>query len=147
MIREKKKMEELFYETRAGPLTSCGSGPGEWIAEDPKPAPLGRGVRLPAAAQSGLCERPHLLIMTRLVVGFSLNMITGILPPCNLCVQGSLSDVFPIPYLFFKRMRERAAFPSIWLLAGTLCAEFHRAFVDESLSFPKMRQAEFCCNF
>ena len=33
-------------------------------------APLGRGVRLPVASRRGLCERPHLLIMTRLGLGF-----------------------------------------------------------------------------
>lgn len=46
MIRKKKckrknTMEELFYETWAGPLAWCGSGPGEWMAEDPQGCPTG----------------------------------------------------------------------------------------------------------
>ena len=45
--------------------------------------------------------------MTRLLVGFPPNMITGTLPPCNLCIQAS--DVFPIPHLFFKRMSEKGS--------------------------------------
>lgn len=153
MIRKKKNVKEktpwkssfMKLELDRWPGVVQGLGRG-WQAIL-RAAPLGRGVRLPAASRRGLCERPRLLIMTRLGLGFFPSHDHRTTSPGNLCLQGSFSDAFPLPYSFFKRMSERAAFPSVWLLAGALCAEFHRAFVDESLSFLKEWQAEFCRDF
>lgn len=146
-VKEKTPWKSSFMKLELDRWPGVVQGLGRGWQAILRAAPLGRGVRLPAASRRGLCERPRLLIMTRLGLGFFPSHDHRTTPPGNLCLQGSFSDAFPLPYLFFKRMSERAAFPSVWLLAGVLCAEFHRAFVDESLSFLKEWQAEFCRDF
>ena len=90
-------------------------------------APLGRGVRLPAASRRGLCERPHLLLMPRLGLGFSPHMITGLLPPVTSAYKVHSRMRFHFLIYFLKEWVSEQPFQAsgCWLACSVLNSTGH----------------------